>query len=315
MGVKYNLKVHLACIRHGGKSNLKKFAKVLDLDVCEKSLRKRKDDSVHELGSRRSKKRRKLNKNNSNNGNNTHSITTQPSAYNSHGHQHGFYPKQEEYDQFAAQLLFSLSGMPPIYNQDIQNQAMDWNMAQILNMNQAQNQIPGGTIDINGNVIKSEQLQTENDQQYIMKPEQYNYYDPMYGYYSMGIPNQINDNKQNALSLSTSTMPAMWEQNGQNPKEEPIWEYNAEQMHQMNQVAASMGMPGLSHDLLQGMPQCMNNMMPSTMYYPNGYYMNFENQHLVYSANHHQNENKQIEVPPLPLPITEIEESSFEINK
>merc|ERR1712130_235520 len=69
--VKYNLKVHLACIRHGGKSNLKKYAKVLDLDVCEKSLRKRKDDSVHELGSRRSKKRRKLNKNNSNNGNNT----------------------------------------------------------------------------------------------------------------------------------------------------------------------------------------------------------------------------------------------------
>lgn len=61
--VKYNLKVHLASIRHGGPENLKKYAKVLDLDVCDKSLKKRKDSLVHSLGPRRSKKRRKLNKN------------------------------------------------------------------------------------------------------------------------------------------------------------------------------------------------------------------------------------------------------------
>ena len=68
-----------------GKGNLKKFAKILDLDVCEKSLKKRKDNSVHELGSRRSKKRKKL----------------EQEAHD------------DNYDEFAAHLLFNLSSVPP----------------------------------------------------------------------------------------------------------------------------------------------------------------------------------------------------------
>jgi len=131
--VKYNLKVHLACIRHGGKANLAKFAKVLDLDVCDKSIKKRKDNSVHELGSRRSKKRRKLN-------NGAHEQSAKMSAemnvmgsmnmsamagmnmaalggvgaipgmgYGSYYNQSQL--QQEEYDQYAAQLLYSLSSM------------------------------------------------------------------------------------------------------------------------------------------------------------------------------------------------------------
>ena len=39
---KQNLKTHLASKAHGGKANLVKFAKVLDLDVCDEVLRKRK---------------------------------------------------------------------------------------------------------------------------------------------------------------------------------------------------------------------------------------------------------------------------------
>ncbi|ETO29054.1 hypothetical protein RFI_08071 [Reticulomyxa filosa] len=54
---KKQLKFFFGCF---GKINLKKYAKVLDLDVCERSLKKRKDDSVHELGSRCIKKRRKM---------------------------------------------------------------------------------------------------------------------------------------------------------------------------------------------------------------------------------------------------------------
>jgi hypothetical protein len=89
--VKYNLKVHLACIKHGGKDNLKKYAKVLDLDVCDKSLKKRKDNSVHELGGRRSKKRRKI-------GNNTHNNTN-------HHHHNG-------YSHQTPQLMFGLGSIP-----------------------------------------------------------------------------------------------------------------------------------------------------------------------------------------------------------
>eukprot|EP00488_Nonionellina_sp_1-RS-2012_P000198 TRINITY_DN10586_c0_g1_i1.p1 TRINITY_DN10586_c0_g1~~TRINITY_DN10586_c0_g1_i1.p1 ORF type:complete len:126 (+),score=25.95 TRINITY_DN10586_c0_g1_i1:368-745(+) len=95
--VKYNLKVHLACIRHGGKDNLKKYAKVLDLDVCEKSLRKRKDNSVHELGSRRSKRRRKMNNDRMTHDNATSQIT--------HTQQQHYYPKQEECDQFCGAII------------------------------------------------------------------------------------------------------------------------------------------------------------------------------------------------------------------
>jgi len=121
--VKYNLKVHLASIRHGGKSNLAKYAKVLDLDVCDKSMRKRKDNSVHELGSRRSKKRRKLNNGSSSRSRSRPSrrdeeIYGEPLNYHSmnpmdpmmaNNAMYGGYYSQADYDQFAAQLLFSLS--------------------------------------------------------------------------------------------------------------------------------------------------------------------------------------------------------------
>merc|ERR1719216_816146 len=93
--VKYNLKVHLACIRHGGKANLAKYAKVLDLDVCDKSLRKRKDNSVHELGSRRSKKRRKLNNGSSRSrrSDRDHHHAMNPMQSSAYGG--GYYPNQE----------------------------------------------------------------------------------------------------------------------------------------------------------------------------------------------------------------------------
>merc|ERR1712129_109934 len=218
---------------------------VLDLDVCEKSLRKRKDDSVHELGSRRSKKRRKLtsksNASNSNSNSNSVSMLGQSSAY---GGISGFYPKQEEYDQFAAQLLFSLSH-PPVYpNQDM-NQAMDWsmqmNMSQMMSMNQAQQQPMQGMQALppmppqppNANAttnIKSEEMQpiaqTEQElqdqqlqmqQQYammVMKPEQHMQYgmaDPLYmqmqqQYYSQmqQQPLPTTDDKQQQQAMMTS---------------------------------------------------------------------------------------------------------------
>ena len=193
--VKYNLKVHLACIRHGGKKNLKKYAKVLDLDVCEKSLRKRKDNSVHELGSRRSKKRRKLNSTNNhrnqihrNHNNNYVGMNVMDMSMNMNMNMHphplghttyaapnyvpGYVPghnphgmKQEEYDQFAAQLLFSLSALPPVF--DPMQMNMDWNN---------QGQIPGNTntntsnrsgqelqLELNGNIIKTEDDTKDNN--------------------------------------------------------------------------------------------------------------------------------------------------------
>jgi len=123
--VKYNLKVHLASIRHGGKANLKKYAKVLDLDVSTKSMRKRKDNSVHELGSRRSKKRRKLNNASSSSSRaevHHHHHYGQQLAMGPHGAPYGGYYGPEEYDQFAAQLLL-LSA----YNgYDAGAVAMDW---------------------------------------------------------------------------------------------------------------------------------------------------------------------------------------------
>merc|ERR1712228_909249 len=171
-----------------------------------------------------------------------------------------------------------------------------------------------------------------------------------YGYYSMGMPtpNQ-SENKQNAqLSLSTSTMPAMWdlhnaqmqqlppmppkqEVNGNSdvlvPKQEPIYD---EQMQQyLNQTAA--GVTASSYDPLQAMPDFMNTMntMNSMMPYyppPNMNYLNYENQHLLYSGNHNQmlqdpnNMNhqieKKIEVPPLPPQLMDNEEEAlYEINK
>merc|ERR1712228_1103968 len=210
---------------------------------------------------------------------------------------------------------------------------------QLLQMNQAQNQqqMVGGPIDINGNVIKAEQMK---------------YYDPMYGYYSMGMPAQNqSENKQSAqLSLSTSTMPAMWdlhnaqmqqlppmppkqEVNGNSdgvlvPKQEPIYD---EQMQQyLNQTAAAAATAS-SYDPLQAMPDFMNTMntMNSMMPYyppPNMNYLNYENQHLLYSGNHNQmlqdpnNMNhqieKKIEVPPLPPQLMDNEEEAlYEINK
>jgi len=133
--VKYNLKVHLASIRHGGKSNLAKYAKVLDLDVCDKSMRKRKDDSVHRLGSRRTKKRRKLN-----NGSSRRARAERRDIHHLHHSQYAqsmaVYPQyygQEEYDQLASQLLFSLSAhqqsagavAPQIYD-PATAMTMDW---------------------------------------------------------------------------------------------------------------------------------------------------------------------------------------------
>ena len=86
--VKYNLKVHLASIRHGGRSSLKKYAKILDLDVCEKSLKRRKDNSVHELTTRQSRKKKKSMQGNS-------SDLTQ------------------NFQHVAASILFNLPTLPP----------------------------------------------------------------------------------------------------------------------------------------------------------------------------------------------------------
>ena len=60
----------------------------MDLDVCEKSLKKRKDNSVHELGARRSKKRKKLSENRI---------------------------EDENYEDIAAQILFNIPSLPPVF--------------------------------------------------------------------------------------------------------------------------------------------------------------------------------------------------------
>jgi len=225
--VKYNLKVHLASIRHGGKSNLAKYAKVLDLDVCDKSMRKRKDNSVHELGSRRSKKRRKLNNGSSSRSRSRPSrrdeeIYGEPLNYHSmnpmdpmmaNNAMYGGYYSQADYDQFAAQLLFSLSSYQNatagIQGQSVYDpNAMQMEWAQNLNaLNMtnpmdaaAVNPQPQLMLDQNGNVVSMDGMNAMKDEQMALgvmngvnpmgavpeymalKPEQI--YDPNYAYYA-----------------------------------------------------------------------------------------------------------------------------------
>merc|ERR1719361_306201 len=188
--VKYNLKVHLACIRHGGKANLAKFAKVLDLDVCDKSIKKRKDNSVHELGSRRSKKRRKLNNGSSRRADRhrDHGLNAMNPMAGLGGMQsaaYGGYYNQEEYDQMSAQLLFQLGQYPQngmgamnpmanMYDPTNPVMQMDWSanlgmMEQMPPMPQmaAMPQIPqmGLQMDCNGNVKDEQKLLLQMDPQ------------------------------------------------------------------------------------------------------------------------------------------------------
>eukprot|EP01084_Bolivina_argentea_P274541 467983_1 len=296
--VKYNLKVHLACIRHGGKDNLKKYAKVLDLDVCEKSLRKRKDNSVHELGSRRSKRRRKMNMNaerivdnNRMSISNSQGMSINSSQMNHH------YPKQEECDQFAAQLLFSLSGIPPVFDQSMNPAAMAMDWSSIIGQPQP------------SNVIKSEQPNGSQMMDGSLKPEQY--YDSLYGYYGFAAPNT---GAVNTSSLSTSTIwsDEQMQQNNNNnnnitsdgvliPKQEPMYP----QAHGGVDYSAYLN----QHAMLTA----------GNLYYGNGYYFNYGNEQYANATNANQmsmqqmdnsnQENKnKFELPPLQFP-------EFEMNK
>merc|ERR1712048_131163 len=177
-------------------------------------------------------------------------------------------------------------------------------------------------IDLNGNVIKTEQPSQEQ----MMKPEQYMNYgvDPMYGYYAqMGMAPQLpmpqqNEDKQAVMqqSLSTSTMwDSMQEQqmqigiakeektddNSDNnvlvPKQEPVWP-DAHAAHaqamQMNQYYDQMNMYYANQQNVNGYyPQYYNPMNPPQQ--PNGDEM-----------------NKNIEVPPMPMPLMEMDTNSYE---
>jgi len=258
--VKYNLKVHLACIRHGGKSNLKKFAKVLDLDVCDKSLRKRKDNSVHELGSRRSiKKRKKLN-----NGRSEHQHIDTNYKFE---HQYPPYLKQEElYDpNYAAQLLLSLSSMPPI--PDFTQNVMPYSMNNHI--------IPLPPIDnINDIGIKSEKQEVDN--QFLLKPE--TYYDPIYAYYPYPAQNNtLSTTTTNTIDAPTPANLSWYRTKEENidintennsdallvPKQEPLNHFNA---YYTNTTTPS-------------------SEPPTNGYYINGYYNNFNMNGYVENAN------------------------------
>eukprot|EP01084_Bolivina_argentea_P274540 467982_1 len=273
--VKYNLKVHLACIRHGGKDNLKKYAKVLDLDVCEKSLRKRKDNSVHELGSRRSKKRRKLNSG--------HMVSGSMNICNSQAMNH-HYPKQEPCDQFTEQLLFNLSGIPSVFDQTISmNRAgmtMDW-----ITAHQQSHRLDGS-----------------------LKPELY--YDPMYGYYAF-VPNTA---MTSSLSTSPiwseehAKMEIKQDQNGTDhcdvliPKQEPMY------------PQAHGGVDYSYYNRQSSMPYQQQMLMAGNPYYGNGYYFNYGSEQYPNNANqitmqqnhNSNNNNNKFELPPLQFSESEL---------
>ena len=347
--VKYNLKVHLACIRHGGKQNLAKYAKVLDLDVCDKSLRKRKDNSVHELGSRRSKKRRKMSHGMRKRDphpqpmpavhSNAPNMNMSAMGYNSYYNHSQL--QQEEYDQFAAQLLFSLStmnpnAMPPIF--DPNAMAMPQNggypgMADPNHSAMANNLNNDGLppqLDEHGNVLtKNEQIQIEQNLQNPqmnpmkderVKPEQFYGVDPMYGYYGVhSFQNNMNEMAANC-NMNMSAMSAINVEEGQRLKAEkeqnPDLNVKPEPVMYADYGGTAPTMPSMQS--MQTMPPSMAsydptmphsaNMVPPSYYYPNGYYMNYDQsgQFAVppvpqVAPEEDQENEKKIEVPPLPI--------------